>query len=251
MKANDLKDLNDPPKILLHGDAGTGKTALVSQLTNGYLMDLDGGMKTALTLEDKFTKYRHNIEFDTFKDKSFKNARGYELFYAKLLKIADAVYKKTWKYDALAIDSMTGLAQIIKHFVMNTQANDPLAEPKQNHWGAMVNCMESVCAIIQSLEIPVFLTAHDTMVQTDDDVLYRILGMTKNHGEKIPWMFDEVWLTKVKKKGTELEFIVSGKRMASRITRTRTGFTTDVSHKDIGLPGVFEKIGFKYDFNVK
>ena len=68
MKAKDLKDLNEPPKILLHGDSSNGKTALISQLSNAYLMDLDGGMLTALSLKDNFTKYRHEIEFDIFKD---------------------------------------------------------------------------------------------------------------------------------------------------------------------------------------
>ena len=249
MKAKDLKELNAPPKILLHGDSSNGKTALISQLSNAYLMDLDGGMLTALSLKDDFSKYRQTIEFDIFKDKSFKNPQGWNTFYAKLLGISEAVHSKKWKYDALCIDSMTGIAQVIKHFVMFSKTGNALAEPERNHWGMMVNCMESVCSIIMTLDIPVFLTAHDCTVITDDDVTYKVLGITKNHGEKIPWMFDEVWLAQIKKKGQTRCFTISGIGTASRLAKTRMNLGKDVDHTEIGLPGIFDLIGYKYDFD--
>ena len=249
MKAEDLKKLNSPPKILLHGDCGNGKTGLTSQLSNGYLMDLDGGMLTALNLKDNFTKYRHNIEFDTFKDESFQNPQGWNKFYAKLLSIAELVNKKKWKYDALCIDSMTGITQIIKHFVMFSKTGNALAEPERNHWGMMVNCMESVCSIIMTLKVPVIITAHDCTVYTEDSAEYKVLSMTKNHGEKIPWMFDEVWLAQIKKKGTKRAFTLSGIGTASRIAKSKMNLGKDVDHTDIGLPGIFKIIGYDYDFD--
>jgi len=248
MKAKDLKVLNEPPKVLLHGDSSNGKTALISQLSNAYLMDLDGGMLTALSLEDAFSKYRHEIEFDIFKDKSFKNPQGWNTFYRKLLTIAELCNKGTWKYDALCLDSMTGIAQIIRHFVMFSKTGDALAEPERNHWGMMVNCMESVCSIIMTINVPVFITAHDCTVYTDDDVVYNILGITKNHGEKIPWMFDEVWLAQIKKKGQKRCFTISGIGTASRKAKTRMNLGKDVDHTEIGLPGIFKTIGYDYDF---
>ena len=248
MKAKDLKKLNAPPKILLHGDCGNGKTALVSQLSNGYLMDLDGGMLTALNLKDKFTKYRQNIEFDTFKDESFRNPQGWNKFYAKLLGIAELVNKGKWNYDALCIDSMTGITQIIKHFVMFSKANNALAEPERNHWGMMVNCMESVCSIIMTLKVPVIMTAHDCTVYTEDSAEYKVLSMTKNHGEKIPWMFDEVWLSQIKKVGMKRKFTLSGIGSASRIAKSKMNLGKDVDHTEIGLPGIFKIIGYEYDF---
>ena len=248
MKANDLKKLNNPPKILLHGDCGNGKTGLVSQLSNGYLMDLDGGMLTALNLKDKYTKYRHNIEFDTFKDESFQNPQGWNKFYAKLLKIAELVNKKKWQYDALCIDSMTGITQIIKHFVMFSKTGNALAEPERNHWGMMVNCMESVCSIIMTLKVPVIITAHDCTVYTEDSAEYKVLSMTKNHGEKIPWMFGEVWLAQIKKKGTKRSFTISGIGSSARIAKSKMNLGKDVDHTEIGLPGIFKMIGYDYDF---
>ena len=249
MKAKDLKELNHPPKILLHGDAGNGKTGLVSQLSNGYLMDIDGGMLTALNLQDKFTKYRQNIEFDTFKDESFRNPQGWNKFYAKLLKIAELVNKNKWEYDALVIDSMTGITQIIRHFVMFSKEGNALAEPKREYWGMMVNCMESVCSIIMTLKVPVIITAHDCTVYTEDNnAEYKVLSMTKNHGEKIPWMFDEVWLAQIKKKGTKRCFTLSGIGTAARIAKSKMNLGKDVNHTEIGLPGIFNLIGYKYDF---
>ena len=248
MKAKDLKELNSPPKILLHGDCGNGKTGLISQLSNGYLMDLDGGMLTALNLKDKFTKYRQNIEFDTFKDKSFKNPQGWNTFYSKLLGIAEAVNKGTWKYDALAIDSMTGIAQIIRHHVMFAKEGNALAEPKMQHWGSMVNFMEAVCSVIMTIKVPVIITAHDCTVYTEDGAEYKVLSMTKNHGEKIPWMFDEVWLSQIKKKGAKRTFTISGIGSPSRIAKTKMNLGKDVDHTEIGLPGIFELLGYEYDF---
>lgn len=248
MKAKDLKELNSPPKILLHGDSSTGKTALIAQLSNGYLMDFDGGMETANSLDDKFFKYRQEIEFDIFKDKSFRNPQGWNTAYAKLLSIAELCSKNKWKHDALCLDSMTGIAQVIRHFVMFTKKGDALAEPERNHWGMMVNCMEAVCSILMTINVPVFITAHDCTVMTDDDVTYKVLGMTKNHGEKIPWMFDEVWLAQIKKKGTKRCFTVSGIGTASRIAKTRMNLGKDVDHTEIGLPGIFKLIGYEYDF---
>ena len=249
MKAKDLKELNHPPKILLHGDSSNGKTALISQLSNGYLMDFDGGMETVNALDDKFSKYRHNIEFDIFKDKSFRNPQGWNTAYAKLLKIAELCAKNKWQYDALCLDSMTGIAQVIKHFVMFTKTGNALAEPERQHWGMMVNCMEAVCSILMTINVPVFITAHDCTVQTDDDVTYKVLGMTKNHGEKIPWMFDEVWLAQIKKKGQKRTFTVSGIGTAARIAKTRMNLGKDVDHTEIGLPGVFKLINYNYDFD--
>jgi hypothetical protein len=113
----------------------------------------------------------------------------------------------------------------------------------------MVNCMEAVCSILMTINVPVFITAHDCTVITDDDVMYKVLGMTKNHGEKIPWMFDEVWLSMKKKKGTKVIYTVSGVGTASRIAKTRMNLGKDVDHTEIGLPGIFKLIGYEYDFD--
>ena len=249
MKAQDLKSLNIPPKILLHGDAGTGKTGLIAQLSNAYLLDFDGGMRTALELKDNFTKYRHRIEFDIYKDKSFRNPQGWNTAFAKLLSITELVARNKWTFDALCIDSMTGLALAIRHFVMFTKTGDALAEPERNHWGMMVNCMEAVCSIIMTIEVPVFITAHDCTVQTEDDTTYKILSMTKNHGEKIPWMFDEVWLAQIKKKGVTRQFTISGEGTAARIAKTKMNLGKDVDFASLGLKGIFNLCNFDYDFD--
>src|SRR5680860_1245246 len=57
----DLK--HHAPKILLIGDAGTGKTALA--LTGGarvVIIDCDNGTRTGLTLKDKFFEERQKVE---------------------------------------------------------------------------------------------------------------------------------------------------------------------------------------------
>jgi hypothetical protein len=245
MKAKDLVD--KPPNILIYGPAGSGKTGLGAQAAGGYMMDFDDGMRTALTLQDKFTPLRQSIEFDIFKDRKPKEPRAFIDAKAKLLQISAQCAAGTYKYDAFELDSLTGLCRACQSQVM-ANAGDALKKPEILHWGIMVNEIENILTIIRSFNVLTIVTAHELLVETDDELLIRIMSVTKPHGlNKIPWLFDEVWHSKVRPAGgNKTNYIVSGRSTSELSVRTRSGFNTDVIHNEIGLVGVLEKIGFKY-----
>lgn len=243
MKAKDL--VSGPPSILLFGAAGTGKTALAAQSLNAYMMDFDNGMRTALTLKDKFTDLRQNIEFDLFVDSDPYKPTAMLNAKAKLMQIHSAIGKKTWPYQALIIDSLTGLCRAAQLQVMSGSGNS-MGTPQIQHFGMIVNEVESVLTILRSLGVMVIVTAHEMLVETDNSVLIRIMSATRPHGmNKIPWLFDEVLHTVVRPKGADkIDYIVSGRPSMSLSTRTRSGINSDIVINDIGLAGLLEKMNF-------
>ncbi len=254
MKPSDLLKQNIPPVICIWGPAGTSKTALIAQMRKGYVADMDGGMRTAATLHDKFFDIRQEIEFDTFIDKppatpvAFLNAKK------KLLAIAKQRSEGTCPYDGVGLDSLTGLCRSAQLHVLATIAPDKYSSPDMfnvpvlKHYNHIVNAVESILTILRSLGVLVIVTAHESMIETKDDILIRIMSATKNHGaNKIPWLFDELWYAKKRLMGQgKLDYIVGGSGSTAISTRTRSGLNTDVVHNDIGLVGVLKKIGFNY-----
>lgn len=258
MKPSDLLKQNIPPVICIWGPAGSGKTAFVSQASGGYVLDFDGGMRTAATMEqqkaDKFWDKR-NIEFDTFMDKppaapnAFINARK------KLEAISKECVAGTWPYNACILDSLTGLCRAAQLHVLATIAPDKYSSPDMfnvpvlKHFNHTITAVESILTIMRSLGVLVIITAHEALIETKDDVLIRIASATKNHGNnKIPWLFDELWHAKKRLMGQgKMDYIVGGSGSTAISTRTRSGLNEDVVHNEIGLKGVLEKIGFNYE----
>ncbi len=245
MKAKDLID--HPPSICIYGPAGSGKTALVSQASGAYMLDFDSGMRTALTLKDKFTNLRQAIEFDIFVDRDPENPTQFVAAKQKLMKIAQIRVIDKWPYDAVILDSLTGLCRAAMLHVLGCSGN-PMRVPEIQHWGQAVNAVESVLTILRSLKVPVVMTAHETIIETGTSSLVRIASVTKPHGmNKVPWLFDEVLHMRARPTGQKkIEYIVSGRSTSSISARTRSGITDDVVINEIGLAGLFELVGFNY-----
>jgi len=247
MKAADLKTQNKPPNLLFYGPAGSGKTALVSQAYKGYMFDFDDGMRTALTLNDKFTKYRQSLTFDTYVDENPLQPTAYMNAKKKLLEIGKAISSNQWQFDACIIDSLTGLCRAAQLHVMACSGN-ALAQPKIQHYGMIVNEVESILTILRSFKVLTLVTAHEMLVETDTGTLIRIMSATRPHGmNKLPWLFDEVLYTKVIRRGQgKSDYIVSGRSTSAIVTRTRSGITDDIVHNEEGLQLILEKAGYKY-----
>ncbi len=247
MKAKDLLDMNKPPSLCIYGPAGSGKTALVSQASGGYMLDFDGGMRTAVTLKDQFTPLRQQIEFDIYVDQTPTTPKMYVEAKQKLMKISQMILVKKWPYDCIVIDSLTGLCRAAMLHVLGC-SGDSMRVPQIQHYGQAVNAIESVLTILRSLNVPILVTAHEQLIETDSGNLIRILSATRPHGmNKLPWLFDEVLHMKVRPKGQgKIDYIVSGRSSASIATRTRSGIQSDIVINEIGLKGLFELVGYKY-----
>ncbi len=245
MKAKDLLNDKTPPNLAVVGDAGCGKTALVSQLGKGaYILDFDGGMRTALTLKDPFTPLRQSVEFDTYLDKDPQNPNAWVKAKEKLRSFVNAKPPK-----ALGIDSLTGACQAVRLYVMKTSTGNAFAQPEIQHWGMMINEIEQFLFTVRVVPCLTIITAH---VAIDDaqkgGVIHYINSITKPHGKnKVAWTMDEVlYMTSRSLGANKVSYVVSGRRVDLPV-RTRSNMTGDLDIVPCGLKGLLEKIGFAYD----
>lgn len=245
MKAKDLLKQKHPPKILLYGPAGTGKTALFSQAVEGFLMDFDNGMYTTLSLEDSFTELRQEIDFEKYTETDVRKPTAWLRAKAQLIDIMEQCSKGQWKYKALVIDSLSGLSEMVQNQVM-AQCGKPMGKPEIREWGLIVAEVENAIAIIKSLPIPVFMTAHELpIMKPDGSHVLKILAPGTKLPAKIPGWFDEVWYAKTRQGGGGRQtYLVSGRKTSSIEARTRSGMNKDLDHTVIGLAGVLKDIGF-------
>lgn len=248
MKAQELRNRNKPPNLLLYGPPGAGKTALSSQASGGYMFDCDDGMRTALTLDDKFSPLRQAIEFDIYVDDNPEAPRAYTDVKNKLLSIRKLVAEGKWPYNACVLDTITGLCRSIQLHVMSCSGG-AFKIPKIQHYGQMVNELESILTILRSINVLTVVTAHEMAVETEaGGVLIRIMSATKPHGmNKLPWLFDEVLYCKCRARGQgKFDYIVSGRETSAIMARTRSGIKDDIVINDIGLKGLLERVGYNY-----
>ncbi len=245
MKAEDLIKRNYPPKILMYGAGGTGKTALVSQASRGYLMDFDNGMRTAMKLEDQFTPLRKEIEFDIYNETNPQAPEAWLRAKKKLIDIMNKCSRGEWEYDCLVIDGLSGLAEVVQNQIM-AQCNKVMKKPEIREWGLIVAEVEIAIQIIKSLPILILVTAHELPIMVDDRHIMKILAPGTKLPAKIPTWFDEVWYTKTRVKAGQLTYIVSGRKTPAIEARTRSGMNTDFDHTEVGLKRVLSEIGFTY-----
>jgi len=246
MKAKDLKQ--NPPKILIYGPHGTGKTALIAQAKNGYLIDADNGMRTALLLQDKFTPLRHNIEFDTFTEDPQKPSAWIKIK-EKVFSINREIRKGTWQYDALCLDSLTRMATYCTNQVLY-QAGKIFEAPQLQHYNIIVTEMRNILQLVTSLPVLVLVATHEVPIETDDGVIIRPRSVGSRLPDEVCAMFDEVWYSKTKRLPSSqgyADYIASCIPSNVRDSRTRSGTLLEVSIKDIGLDGLLNKMGFNQE----
>ena len=247
MKAKDLLLKNNTPSILIYGPAGTGKTALVSQATNSYMLDFDGGMRTAALLNDKFTSLRQNCEFDTYVDENPQKPTAWLAASNKINNIIAESAAGTLKYDTVIVDSLTGLVKCMQLQIMMEETNDAFRKPQIQHWGTMVNTMEKTLTLLRAIKCVLLVTAHETDFEVDKVVCLRPLSVTERHSKnKLAWLFDEVFHSSIRPAGmNKSKYILSGHSTSSIMARTRSGMNEAMDITECGLQGILDKIGYK------
>jgi len=259
MKASDILKQNYPPSILIYGAAGTGKTALVSQLRGGYLFDFDGGMRTAAKLQDKFFADRNEIEFDIYRDEDPYKPKMYQVAVSKMMNIVQACGERKWKHDACVIDSLTGMCKSSQMFEQHAQG-DPFLKMQIQDWGKLVGDVEKLLTLLRSLHVLVVCTAHVDFIEKPKLNVHGkpIIGVTeitdifpssatKRHGLKnLAWLFDEVWIAEKRPAGGgKFNYRIDGEGDEIRIARSRSSIGI-VAHNDIGMAGLLERMGYTY-----
>jgi len=204
MKLHELQP--KPPKILLYGDLGTGKTALALTLGEGTLvLDMDDGLLTGKNLNDGFTKQRQNVEVKQFfEDNPQKTATAFSRLKAYVVGLANDFSAKKIFYRAIVVDSLSSLAEAAVAQVMSNSGRVG-GTPEIQHWGIAFSEIKQVIGIIRTLPVPVVLIAHEqtksigTGVNKEDKLEIAVSG--KNMASQIARYFDEIWYMRARPSG--------------------------------------------------
>jgi archaellum biogenesis ATPase FlaH len=243
--------LNYPPMIIVYGPAGCGKTALVSQAANGYAYDFDNGMRTAATLVDQYTEQRQRLSIicdDKQNNPLIDGAKitAWKNFKDDLTSVQLACQRKTFKYNAIIIDSHTVMCDCIRRYVIDLAGNPTRLE--QQHWGIMRKELDNVMVMLRGLNLPIIMTAHPSMLndETTDKHLLP-LTITKNAAATFPAYFDEVWYMRCTPKAQgKVEYTITGKTFGIAYARTRSTIQ-NVNVDEKGLVGLLDMMGYKLD----
>jgi len=245
MKAKDYLNVFDNPKILVYGPAGSGKTGLLSQFPNGLLLDFDQGMRTAVMLQDQFTPLRHNCEFETYLDSRSDTPTAWTKSKKRIFEISTMARKKTCPFDALLLDTYTGMCNAAKLAVM-AAVGRPGQAPQLQDYKAIINEIEGVLEEIQFMPLPVIVSAHAEVYEDGSVNKSRPLSIGQKLASQLAARFDEVWYSECRKKGPQLIYEVNWEPSATRVTRTRSGKVQRLDHTKVGLKGLLEAVGYTY-----
>jgi len=249
MKIKDLHSLGRPPHIVIYGAAGTGKTALAAQARNAYCMDFDAGLMTAVNLKDKFYNLRQNLEFDTYQDNDVMNPSAWIRAKTKVLEIQNQVFKKEWPYEALIVDSLSGLSRTVQTQIMKA-CGRPMQKPQLQDYGLMFSEIENILQVITTLPILVIICTHEYSLNVGDETYIKPRAIGRKLPAGIAPLFDEVWWSEIRRRGIrDVDYLISWKPTKYRETRTRSGHLVELKHNEVGLEGVLAEIGYKYPTN--
>lgn len=193
-------------KLLLVGDSGAGKTAVLSTLANaGYklrILDFDNGLDILGNyLNDDAVK---NVDYHTLKDtltKATAYKRGMALL--KDWKTDDGKSLggvKDWDTDTvLVIDSISFMGAAMLRNVLQFNGKPLTAQPSQPEWGAALRDMENLLMFLtndeegEGLKCNLVVTSH---MQNIDDAsgstgAYPVV-ISKNYSQKVAGYFNTV-----------------------------------------------------------
>ena len=201
-----------PPKIILAGNPGSGKTALALTLGEGTtVIDLDDGLLTGMTLKDAFFERRQQVEVKPCKEDNPNKALAFAKAMSYVRGMSDECLKGKPPCRGLVIDSLTTLAEGAMRYVMSN--NGMLGQhPQIQHWGLRDLELQNFFLTVYSLPMVVVLIVHLQTVQEEGDVRaavgpdgrmkmelitktkFKIALPGKAYPPKLPPRFDELWL---------------------------------------------------------
>jgi len=234
-----------PPKILLYGPLGSGKTGLA--LSGGkkvQLIDLDMGVKTGLTLKDDWAKARMEADVIPCYEDNPSRAYAYLKFKGYLEAIAQECTKGTYPFKVLAIDSLTNWHEFCMRSILANSGQ--LGKPPQlQHWGLRDVEFLNTLILLKSLPICVIVTAHQAYTEVDSETVIN----PDLPGKRLPnnmWSkFDEVLYMKPRLMPQgKILFAVRNTSTSGITVRTRSNFP-DNFNASSGLAALLKLIGYE------
>lgn len=241
MNVGDIAD--KAPHTLIFGGVGTGKTALALTLgKRAEVIDLDDGLKTGVTLQDKFTTDRRAVTVSRFIEKEpHKRATVFQQAKLRIYEIAGLLNNNKYPHDALIIDSLSSLADSAVRQIMGN-SGDVNATPQIQHWGLAFNEIRNVFAVIRAMPIPVVVIAHDQEGKEEGKIELAISG--KKLPSQITRYFDEVLYMRVKQLGGgKVGYMLQTMNDARVECRSRAGLP-NMTDTSVGMWALIKTMGY-------
>lgn len=248
MKVSDIT--NPPPKILLVGNIGTGKTALTLTLGEGLeIADLDNGLKTGNSLKDKFTDARKAVSVRQFLEPDGSSLGTVFPAFAKYVReIPARIRSGDWKFKAFAVDSLSSLAEAALAYVMKNSGKVG-GNPEIQHWGITFNEIKNVLNVLRYLPVPVVLIAHEQVKtvgkgEQKRDIL-EVAVSGKNLASQICRYYDEIWYVEPRATaGGKQTFVLKTISDSIFPARSRSCLENGIN-TEIGMWELLKKIGYE------
>lgn len=207
MNSADIQD-NPHPKILIVGDAGTGKTRFMGSIPDVFVFDHDAGMAS---------NRDRSVEYETIKDAPYKSrvtskergvhpwGTGWPHFIKRLNEIGDDIDQGKGP-AAIGVDSLTTLSDICMNYVLKGDSKEA-GKIQIQHWGAQIQLMQMVMDQLTAWPVTIVMSAH---IQRNTNNVTEVVEMlpllTGKLAGKVPIYFDEVWYAQVSGSGDKKSF---------------------------------------------
>lgn len=163
-------------KVLVYGQAGAGKTSLITTLPNPIVLSAEGGL---LSIQDANLPYLEIGNMETLKE-------AYEWLLAS---------EEAKSFESVALDSISEIAEVVLNY------EKKIAKDPRQAYGAMQEQMADIIRAFRDLpNRHVYMSAK--LEKTQDEmgrVLYAPSMPGNKTGQALPYFFDEVLALRVEK----------------------------------------------------
>lgn len=254
MKLSDIQ--STPPRILLWGLAGSGKTCFsTSEGEATELLNCDQNIRSAALFQDKFTERRKNCEITNCLDSN--SALTFTKLKNRVYDIAAAVANKSYIKRVLVLDSLTACGDSAMRMVLSNSGklvnttSKTLPQPTQQDWGLAIGEVENLLTILCSIPVAVVVVAHELRDEVNGQLQYVPWALGNKLPTKLPRFFSEVWYSKlVKQAGSQGDKYVIQTNATSTIMARSSVLRGDIPMDD-GIGSVLGKIGWEVTSNAK
>ena len=238
-----------PPKILIYGDVGCGKTVLALTLGEGtQVIDCDLGLRSGYSLQDDFTDARRAVDVKQFPETHMpKTAVAFAKMKSTIYDIATQCNQKRYPYKAVILDSLTVFGECALNYILSNSSKLG-TNPQIQHWGMCFTEMKMVLGVLRGLPIPVVVIGHQALSvvgkdkEAEDRIGLSIKG--KNMPAEVMSLFDEVWYMRIGGTPNKRKYIIQTVHNGMVLARSRACIP-DMTDTSIGMWKLMELMGYK------